>query len=72
MALRMIKSDEEIAHIKQGAQVADIGGFACVAAIAEDVPEHEVALASTGAMVRDCLAFHTRSSWILGPGFSRV
>ena len=53
MALRMIKSDEEIAHIKQGAQVADIGGAACVAAITEDVPEHEVALASTGAMVRE-------------------
>ena len=53
MALRMVKSDEEIAHIKQGAQVADIGGAACVAAITEDVPEHEVALASTGAMVRE-------------------
>ena len=53
MALRMIKSGEEIAHIKQGAQVADIGGAACVAAITEDVPEHEVALASTGAMVRE-------------------
>jgi len=56
MALRMIKSDEEIAHIKQGAQVADIGGAACVAAITEDVPEHEVALASTGAMVREIAA----------------
>ena len=56
MALRMVKSDEEIAHIKQGAQVADIGGAACVAAIAEDVPEHEVALASTGAMVREIAA----------------
>ena len=53
MALRMVKSDEEIAHIKHGAQVADIGGAACVAAIAEGVPEHEVALASTGAMVRE-------------------
>ena len=56
MALRMVKSDEEIAHIKQGAQVADIGGAACVAAITEDVPEHEVALASTGAMVREIAA----------------
>ena len=56
MALRMIKSDEEIEHIKHGAQVADIGGVACVAAITEDVPEYEVALASTGAMVREIAA----------------
>ena len=56
MALRMVKSDEEIAHIKQGAQVADIGGAACVAAITEDVPEYEVALASTGAMVPEIAA----------------
>ena len=53
MALRMIKSDEEIAHIKIGAQIADIGGAAGVATITEDVPEHEVALASTNAMVRE-------------------
>jgi len=53
MALRMIKSDAEIALIKHGAQVADIGGAACVGAIVEGVPEHEVALASTGAMVRE-------------------
>ena len=56
MALRMIKSDEEIEHIKHGARVADIGGVACVAAITEDVPEYEVALASTGAMVREIAA----------------
>ena len=53
MRLRMIKSAEEIAHIKQGAEVADIGGAACVAAVAEGVPEHEVALQSTAAMVRE-------------------
>lgn len=56
MAQRMVKSDEEIAHIKHGAQIADIGGGACVAAIAEGAPEHEVALASTGAMVREIAA----------------
>ena len=38
MRMRMIKSAEEIALIKIGAQVADLGGAACVAAIAEDVP----------------------------------
>ena len=53
MRLRMIKSEEEIALIKQGAQVADIGGAACASAIDEGVPEHEVALASTTAMVRE-------------------
>jgi creatinase len=52
MAQRMVKSAEEIALIRNGACIADIGGAACVAAIAEGVPEHEVALASTGAMVR--------------------
>jgi creatinase len=52
MAQRMVKSAEEIALIRNGARIADIGGAACVAAIAEGVPEHEVALASTGAMVR--------------------
>ncbi len=53
MRLRMIKSAEEIAVIKQGARIADIGGAACVEAIAEGVPEHEVALHSTQAMVRE-------------------
>ncbi len=51
MRLRMIKSAEEIAVITQGARIADIGGAACVEAIAEGVPEHEVALHSTQAMV---------------------
>jgi creatinase len=53
MAMRMIKSTEEIALITEGARIADIGGWACVEAIAEDVPEHEVALHSTAAMVRE-------------------
>ena len=53
MGLRMIKSAEEIALIRQGAEVADLGGAACVAATAPGVPEHEVALAATAAMVRE-------------------
>ena len=53
MAMRMVKSAEEIELIKNGAQVSDIGGAACVEAIAEGVPEHEVALHSTQAMVRE-------------------
>lgn len=53
MMARAIKSDEEIAHIKQGAQVCDIGGAALVGAVREGAPEHEVALESTRAMVRE-------------------
>ena len=53
MRMRMIKSSEEIALIKHGANVCDIGGAALAAAVHEGVPEHEVALASTQAMVRE-------------------
>lgn len=53
MRMRMIKSDEEIALIRHGARIADIGGAACRDAIAVGVPEYEVALASTQAMVRE-------------------
>ena len=53
MRMRMIKSAEEQAVIRDGAAIADIGGAASVEAIAEGVPEHEVALHATGAMVRE-------------------
>ncbi len=53
MGLRMVKSAAEIALIKEGARIADIGGAACVEAIGEGVPEHEVALNATRAMVRE-------------------
>ena len=53
MKMRMVKSKEEIEFIAAGAQVCDIGGAALVAAVKEGVPEHEVALASTNAMVRE-------------------
>lgn len=53
MHMRMIKSAAEIALIKHGTNVADIGGAACAQAIAPGVPEHEIALASTDAMVRE-------------------
>ncbi len=52
MWLRTIKSEEEIALIKAGAATADIGGAAVVAAVREGVPEYEVALEGTQAMVR--------------------
>lgn len=53
MQMRMIKSAEEIALIKQGARVADVGGAAIRDAIAVGVPEYEIALAGTQAMVRE-------------------
>ncbi len=53
MRLRMIKSAEEIAHITEMARIADLGGGACVEAIEVGAPEHEVALHSTGTMIRE-------------------
>jgi len=53
MKMRMVKSAAEIEFIANGAQVCDIGDAALVAAVKEGAPEHEVALASTQAMVRE-------------------
>ena len=53
MRMRMVKSDEEIAWIRESARIADIGGAACLEAIGIGVPEYEVALHATQAMVRE-------------------
>ena len=53
MRMRMIKSEEEHQIIRDGAAVSDIGGAAGVEAIGDGVPEYEVALHSTRAMVRE-------------------
>lgn len=53
MMRRLIKSDEEIALITEGARICDLGGKAVVDAIAEGVGEHEVALRGTEAMVME-------------------
>jgi creatinase len=53
MGMRMVKSSAEIALIREGARIADVGGAACVEALAEGVPEYEVALHATGTMVRE-------------------
>ncbi len=58
MWLRTIKSAEEIAHIKDLTRIADIGGAACRDAIGVGVPEHEVAMASTQAMIREIAKLH--------------
>ena len=68
MRQRMIKSAEEIAVIRQGARIADIGGAAVVAAVSEGVPEYEVALAGTQAMVREIARSYPdaelRDTWV--------
>jgi len=53
MRLRLIKSAEEQALIRQGAQVANVGGAAVIEALADQAPEFEVAMHATQAMVRD-------------------
>ncbi len=50
MAQRMMKSQAELALIRQGAQVADIGGAAIRDAIGEGVREIDVAMAGRDAM----------------------
>ena len=44
---------KEIKHITKMTRIADIGGAAVVEATAVGIPEHEVALHSTQAMVRE-------------------
>lgn len=56
MAQRIFKSDEEIAHITKMTAIADLGGAACLDAIAPGVGEHEIALHSTQTMVREIAA----------------
>jgi creatinase len=53
MFMRMIKSSEEIDLIREGARIADIGGAACVEALAEGVPEYEIARHATHTMIRE-------------------
>lgn len=52
MRLRTVKSVEEHALIREGARICRIGGEAVMETARPGVPEHEVALASTNAMVR--------------------
>ena len=61
MRIRMIKSAEEHALIRDGAAIADIGGAVGVEAIAEGVPEHEVALHATTAMTREIARRYPRA-----------
>ncbi|WP_409285713.1 aminopeptidase P family protein [Pseudomonas protegens] len=53
MNLRMLKSAEEQALIRQGARIADLGAAAAIEALHDQVAEYEVALHATQAMVRE-------------------
>lgn len=68
MRQRMIKSAEEIELIRHGARIADIGGAAVVAAITEGVPEFEVAIAGSNAMIREIASTfphaELRDTWV--------
>ena len=50
MHQRMVKSPAEVALIRQGAQVADVGGYAIREAVREGVREIDVAMAGRDAM----------------------
>lgn len=68
MRLRMIKSAEEIALIREGARVADLGGEAVRDAIAPGVREIDVAMAGRDAMELEIAKSHPdseiRDSWV--------
>jgi creatinase len=68
MALRMKKSDEEIALIREGARIADHGGDAIRAAIREGATEIEVTMAGRDAMEAEIARAHPdselRDSWV--------
>jgi creatinase len=53
MWLRTIKSAEEHTHIRECTRICNVGARAVMGAIKAGVPEYEVALASTNAMVRE-------------------
>ena len=68
MTLRMIKSAEEIALIKGGARIADIGGAAVRDAIQTGAREIDVAMAGRNAMevaiARDYPDSEIRDTWV--------
>ncbi|MEM7232973.1 MAG: aminopeptidase P family protein, partial [Planctomycetota bacterium] len=68
MAARMIKSEEEIALIREGARVADLGGAAIRDAIHVGTSEIEVAIAGRDAMEREIASSfpesELRDTWV--------
>ena len=65
---RMIKSEEEIALIKSGAKIADIGGEALVKEIKVGASEIDIAMAGRDAMEKAIAKYHPnselRDTWV--------
>jgi len=68
MQQRMIKSEEEIALIKSGARIADIGGEALVKEIKVGATEIDIAMAGRDAMEKAIAQYHPnselRDTWV--------
>lgn len=68
MAQRMVKSEEEIALIREGARIADIGGAAIRDAIRVGTREIDVAMAGRDAMEAEIARSHPdselRDTWV--------
>jgi creatinase len=68
MSARMIKSDEEISLIREGARIADVGGDAIRHAIRTGTREIDVAMAGRNAMELEIAGAHPnseiRDSWV--------
>ena len=68
MLQRMIKSEEEIALIKSGAKIADIGGEALVKEIKVGASEIDIAMAGRDAMEKAIAKYHPnselRDTWV--------
>ena len=61
--MRMIKSEEEIAVMRQAGEIAGAMMAAAEGALAEGVPEYEAALAVIGAGTRKAAGFLTDRGW---------
>ena len=70
-AARMIKSTEEVALIREGARIADLGGAAVREAIREGAREIDVAMAGRDAMEAEIARAHPaselRDTWVWVP-----
>ena len=68
MQQRMVKSEEEIALIKSGAKIADIGGEAIVKEIKVGISEIDIAMVGRDAMEKAIAKFHPnselRDTWV--------
>ncbi len=64
MKLRMIKSNEEIELIKNGARIADLGGYEIIKHIRENNTEIEIAISGRDAMEREIVKTYPDSEYM--------